>query len=59
MKLYIVSVGSKIVHDGYVSYEQGNEIKKQLKDKGYKQVWVIQETEPDPTEQFKMEEMYV
>ena len=54
MKLYCVSIGSEFAHDGYLDHEQAKKLQKQLKEKGYKKVWVVEETEPDPTEHFKL-----
>ena len=58
MKLYIVSVGNKFVHDGYLGLEQAKDLQKELKNKGHKKVWVIEDTHPDLTEKFSLKEGY-
>lgn len=58
MKLYIVSVGNKFVHDGYLDLEQAKDLQNELKEKGHKKVWVIEDTHPDLTEKFLLKEGY-
>jgi len=58
MKLYIVSIGTRIVHDGCLRLEQAKDLQKKLKEEGYKKVWVLEETDPDPTENFKLIEEF-
>jgi len=58
MKFYIVSAESNFVHDGYLGLEQAKDLQKELKDKGHKKVWVIEDTHPDLTEKFLLKEGY-
>jgi len=59
MKFYIVSAESNFVHDGYLGLEEAKDLQKDLKEKGYKKVWVIEDTHPDLTEKFELKEEYI